>query len=156
MGEQERLSAVADELGLLQDELRSLAANRAAGVHRKCMSNLYYAAFHAVRALLLAHGLEARTHEGTPVGIQGLFAAHFVRPGVFGNEQLKTLVRLEGERLRADYQGFHRFGAPDVAEALGPVADLVAAVLDYLAAQDPAVLAEVGPAIRGALASAAP
>ncbi len=152
MGEQERLSAVVDELGLLLDELRSLTANRAAGVHRKCMSNLYYAAFHAVRALLLAHGLEARTHEGT----QRLFAAHFVRPGVFPNDHLKTLARLEGERLRADYQGFHRFGAPDVAEALGPVVDLVAAVLDYLTAQEPAALAEIGPALRGALASAAP
>lgn len=149
MGEEERLSAAADELRLLLDELRSLAANRAASVHRKCMSNLYYAAFHAVRALLLAHGLDARTHEGT----QRLFAGHFVRSGAFANSHLKTLARLEGERLRADYQGFHSFGADDVAQARVPVSALVVAVLDYLEAQSAERLAPAGSVIRAALAA---
>lgn len=84
MGEDERLSAVGDELGLLLDELRTLRANAAAAVHRKCISNLDYAAFHTVRALRFAHGLEARTREG----VQRLFAAHFVKPGAFDRARL--------------------------------------------------------------------
>jgi len=152
MGQEEHLNAVADELGLLLDELRSLAANGGAGVHRKCITNLYYASFHAVRALLLAHGLEARTHEGT----QRLFASHFVRTNTFAAGHLKTLARLEGDRLRADYQGFHRFEAEDVEQALEPVSTLVTAVLDYLAGQDPRMLADSGTAIRQALAALDP
>ncbi len=149
MGEEERLSAVADELSLLLDELRSCAANRAAQIHRKGVSNLYYASLHAVRALLLAHGLEARTHEGT----QRLFAAHFVKPGTFAASHLKTLGRLEADRRRADYQGFHRFNAEDVDQTLGPVLVLVNAVLDALVAHSPSALTESGAALRGALAA---
>lgn len=76
--ESDNLSRTRDELTLLLDELRSFSANRTAGIHRKCIANLYYAAFHAVRALLFFHGLDTRTHEGT----QRLFAAHFVKPGL--------------------------------------------------------------------------
>jgi uncharacterized protein (UPF0332 family) len=148
MGEEERLNAVSDELGLLLDELRSLAANRDAAVYRKCISNLYYASLHAVRAILLAHGLEARTPEGT----QRLFAGHFVKAGAFDQVHLKTLARLEADRLRADYQGFHQFGAEDLEQTLGPVTALVTAALDYLQEREPALVAQLGVGIRQALA----
>jgi uncharacterized protein (UPF0332 family) len=75
---------VTDELGLLLDDLRSFSANRQVCVHRKCISNLCYAAFHAVRALLFSYGSETKTHEGT----QRLFAAHFVRSGAFDRQHL--------------------------------------------------------------------
>jgi uncharacterized protein (UPF0332 family) len=152
MGDDERLSAVADELGLLLDELRSLAANRSAGVHRKGVTNLYYASFHAVRALLAAHGIESRTHEGT----QRLFAAHFVKPDLFDHAHLRTLGRLEADRLRADYQGYYRFGPEDIDQSLGEVGALSDAVLDYLSTLEPGTLAEPIAAVRGALAVVIP
>jgi uncharacterized protein (UPF0332 family) len=151
MGEEERVSAVRDELGLLLDELRSLAANDQAGVHRKSISNLYYAAFHAVRCLLYAHGLDAKTHEGT----QRLFAAHFVQPGLFEKAHLKTLGHLESDRLRADYQGYYSFDAADVAMAQGPVLDLVRRTLDYLAEREPMALVGIETQVREAIAGLA-
>ncbi|MBK1631042.1 hypothetical protein CKO31_09880 [Thiohalocapsa halophila] len=100
MVEPDNLSRSRDELTLLLDELRSFSANRTAGIHRKCIASLYYAAFHAVRALLFFHGLDTRTHEGT----QRLFAAHFVKPGLMPKAHLRCLATLESDRLRADYQ----------------------------------------------------
>jgi uncharacterized protein (UPF0332 family) len=144
MGEDERLSAVNDELELLLDELRSFRANHQIGVHRKCISNLYYAAFHATRALLFSHGLESKTHEGT----QRLFAAHFVRSGAFDRQHLKTLGQLEADRHRADDQGFHQFDAQDVARAHAPVMALVAVVMDDLEIRVPASIESIAPAIR--------
>jgi uncharacterized protein (UPF0332 family) len=148
MGEDERLSAVTDELRLLLDELRSFHANRQVGVHRKCISSLHYAAFHAVRALLFSHGLETKTHEGT----QRLFAAHFVRPGAFDREHLKTLGQLEADRLRADYQGFHQFDAEDVARAYVSVVALVLAAMDDLEVRIPASIQSIAPSIRAEIA----
>jgi uncharacterized protein (UPF0332 family) len=139
VGEEERLNALRDELGLLKDELRSLSANRRAEIHRKCISNLYYAAFHAVRSLLLSHGLDAKTHEGT----QRLFAAHFVKPGLFDKQALRTLATLESDRIRADYQGFHSFEAADVDETMPKVHTLVGEALAYLQRRDPEVLSKV-------------
>jgi uncharacterized protein (UPF0332 family) len=148
MGEGERLSAVTDELGLLLDELRSFRANRQVGVHRKCISNLYYAAFHAVRALLFGHGMESWTHEGT----QRLFAAHFVRPGSFDREHLNTLGQIEADRHRADYQGFHQFEAEDVARAHATVMALVLAAMDDLEVRIPASVESIAPSIRAEIA----
>lgn len=136
MGEEERLSSIRDELCLLLDELRSFVANRSAGVHRKCMSNLYYAAFHAVRALLLADGLETKTHEGT----QRLFAAHFVRAGRFAKEDLRTLSNLETDRIRADYQGYYSYEAADVLAAHDRVSALLDRALAYLHEREPYVM----------------
>lgn len=150
MGEDERLSAVADELGLLLDELRSLHANASAGIHRKCITNLHYAAFHSARALLLNHGLEAKTHEG----VQRLFAAHFVKPGAFDRSNLKVLGQLEADRLRADYQGFHQFDAEDITRARPPVLDLVRAALAYLEVQAPHATGAFVPLIRRELEQA--
>jgi len=148
VAEPDNLSSTRDELTLLLDELRSFAANRAAGVHRKCIANLYYAAFHAVRAMLFYHGLDTRSHEGT----QRLFAAHFVKPGRMPKAHLRCLATLESDRLRADYQGYHSFDADDVARALSCVPALVAAALDYLRAQEPTALATQQAALQEAMA----
>ena len=148
MTQNDNQSAAQDELALLLDELRSFSANRDAGIHRKCITNLYYAAFHAVRALLFWHGFETKSHEGT----QRLFAAHFVKPGVMQRAHLKCLATLESDRLRADYQGFYRFDAQDVADSRGCVAALVRASIDYLSEQDTTVSSSLQPALDDALA----
>lgn len=151
MVESDNLSRSRDELTLLLDELRSFSANRTAGIHRKCIANLYYAAFHAVRALLFFHGLDTRTHEGT----QRLFAAHFVKPALMPKAHLRCLATLESDRLRADYQGYHAFDAEDVQGALGCVPALVADALAYLAGQDPAAMSTMEQPLRDALSQLA-
>jgi uncharacterized protein (UPF0332 family) len=147
VAESDNLTSARDELGLLLDELRSFAANRGAGIHRKCIANLYYAAFHAVRAMLFYHGLDTRTHEGT----QRLFAAHFVKPGLMPKAHLRCLATLESDRLRADYQGFHSFEAADVERGLDCVRLLVTDVLAYLRAQDPNLPALLDGPLRDAM-----
>lgn len=117
----DRQAAVADELVLLTDEVRSLGANLRAGVMRKCVSNLYYAGLHAAGMLLAAHGLSARTHEG----VQRLFAAHFVRSGDFPKTAARDLSVLYGRRQAADYQGFVEFDEAEVREGFARLRPLV-------------------------------
>jgi uncharacterized protein (UPF0332 family) len=147
VAESDNLISTRDEVSLLLDEMRSFAANRDAGIHRKCIANLYYAAFHAVRAMLFYHGLDTRTHEGT----QRLFAAHFVKPGLMPKAHLRCLATLESDRLRADYQGFHSFDAADVERALDCVPKLVTDALAYLRTQDVSLPAALDGALRTAL-----
>ena len=147
MANPDNLNAAQEELALLLDELRSFAANRNAYIHRKCITNLYYAAFHAVRATLFYHGLDTKTHEGT----QRLFAAHFVKPGVLDRAHLKCLARLESDRLRADYQGYHQFDEEDIERALASVLPLLDDLLAYLKAQDTAILGEAELPLQAAL-----
>lgn len=50
--------------------------NAAAGRWNRAASDLYYAAFNAIRAVLLSRGLEARTH----AQVRSEFHRHLVRP----------------------------------------------------------------------------
>jgi hypothetical protein len=58
--------------------------------------------------------------------------------------------------LRADYQGFYRFGPEDVEQSLGEVGALSDAVLDYLNTLEPTALADPIAAARAALAVVIP
>lgn len=125
--------AIGDRLRMMTDELRSFQANRQAGVHRKCLSNLYYACFHAASLLLEAKGITAKTHEG----VNSLFAAHFVKAGLFDKRFTKALSKLEGLRQAADYKGYVEFDEQDAAEAFGLAVPFLQAVINYLKAQAP-------------------
>lgn len=65
-------------------------------------NRLYYAAFHAVSALLIASGLHANSHKGLLM----LFSEKFVRTGQFTNEDRTTISQLETLRHRGDYDCF--------------------------------------------------
>jgi len=154
--ESARLELARWELAAATDELKSFSANAAAGVPRKALGNLYFAAFHLVRALLASRGVAAHTHNG----VQVAFSLHFVRPGTVSRASAKLLSELQAVRERADYQVDLVFDAGDVRrhlESAAPLIEELAEVagatpgtdLQGLQAQWNAVRAAVPPA-RGA------
>ena len=79
-------------------------------------NRLYYAAYYAVSALLIAYEIPARTHEGN---IQQ-FGFHFVKEGVVSRDMGKFYSQLFEMRLKGDYSD--RFGlvADDVIPKIHP------------------------------------
>lgn len=63
-------------------------------------SRAYYAAFHAVQALLLTEGLQPKTHQGTLY----LFNHHFVKKSLIEAEYSQILARAAKYREEADYR----------------------------------------------------
>ncbi len=103
MGKREEIIAdIEDHLTGVDEELRSFVANFKADILRKCVSNLYYACFHATRALLSTKGLYTKTHEGTI----RMFSLHFVKSGVVDKRFSSYLSNLESRRADADYKKF--------------------------------------------------
>ena len=49
-------------------------------------NRIYYAAFHAVSALLIHQGFNVKSHRG----VMALFGAHFVRTGIFSRRWRDT------------------------------------------------------------------
>lgn len=73
------------------------------GLPRIAVTRIYFAVFHAVRAMLYVNNLEPRTHQG----VQHLFNVHFVRAGTFTSADGALLARLQKYREEADYaEGF--------------------------------------------------
>lgn len=140
------LSLAQWELDAADEELRSFLVNRRAGIHRKALHSLYFAAFHAVRSLLATKGIEATTHKGVHV----MFALNLVKPGTVSSASAKILSELQAIRERADYQVELSYDAADVVRhfktarpLFGELVALLAAVKGLHAARFAAVWREV-------------
>lgn len=116
-----RAESAADELARADEELRAAEAVLAIGLPRIALTRAYFACFHAARALLSAHGLEPRSHQGTI----HLFGLHFVKPGTFPAASSRLLARLQTFREAADYDESFVIDAAGAAEELAAARDFV-------------------------------
>jgi len=82
-----------------------------AGLHDRAVSQVYYAVFHGVRALLFTLGIEPRTHRG----LRSLFRQHFVKTGELPDGDALLLDRLAQEREDADYVVSYQMDAGEYA-----------------------------------------
>ncbi len=94
------------------------------------VTRFYYAAFHAVCAVLLTEGLEAATHAGA----RTLLSKHFVHTGKLPRDLVKVLAGLQQLREDADYDRNAEFDV-HVAEDVRTESDRVRTILgDWLRA----------------------
>lgn len=84
-------------------------------------NRLYYAAFDAISALLVAHGEQPQTHSGTI----HLFGMHFVKPGLVDAEQGRLFHRLFTMRQTGDYDATYGLSEEDVLPNVEPTGRLV-------------------------------
>lgn len=91
---------VPGEFAAAENALRAAEALLGLGLAADAANRIYYAAFHAARALLYSLGLEPTTHRG----VQVLIAQHYVAPRLLPPERYKDLIDLEALREAADYQ----------------------------------------------------
>lgn len=82
------------------------------GLVNGAVSRLYYSLLYGVRALLLAKGLEPRSHEGA----LRMFGLYFVKEGTFGTEDSHVFSRLMKYREEADYNAAYSFSKNDFVE----------------------------------------
>ncbi|MBI3180715.1 MAG: HEPN domain-containing protein [Myxococcales bacterium] len=112
-----RASAAAEEMAKAREEIKAADGLVAADLMRIAATRIYWAVFHAVRALLYSEGFELRTHEG----VHQLFHLHFVKTRRFEPAAARLLARLQKFREEADYAETY---VPDVE---GTKEDLAAA-----------------------------
>ncbi|MFZ5469585.1 MAG: HEPN domain-containing protein [Myxococcota bacterium] len=94
-----RVSSASEELAKAREELRAAEQLVSVDLMRIAATRIYWAVFHAVRALLYTEGLEPRSHEG----VHHLFHLHFVRTRQFEPSAARLLSRLQKFREEADY-----------------------------------------------------
>jgi uncharacterized protein (UPF0332 family) len=112
--DENRKRNVAEALVRAREATRAAEALLAAGLFRDAVSRVYYAAYHYVRALLFARGLEARTHGGA----FRMLHREFVAPGLLPNVPGWQLAGLQRSREMADYESAASFAAADVRAQL--------------------------------------
>lgn len=76
--------------------------NADGGYFNTAVNRLYYAAYYAASALMLANGITATSH----AGIKTMLSLHFVRTGLLDVEYGKTFLTLFENRQSGDYEDF--------------------------------------------------
>lgn len=84
-------------------------------------NRLYYAAYNAVSALLIAYGYTAHSHDG----VIHLFGQHFVKPGIVDVKDGKLYHQLFSMRLTGDYDDTYGLTSEDVLPLIVPASELI-------------------------------
>ncbi|MBI2432368.1 MAG: HEPN domain-containing protein [Candidatus Hydrogenedentes bacterium] len=88
------------------------------------INRLYYAAFHAVNALLVTKGLSAAKHKG----VRSHFFQNWLKTGVFPKEFATLYDQLFDERNNADYRDFAEIDVTEATALLSATRQFVDAV----------------------------
>lgn len=107
--------AIEQAKGNLQMGYLEITANR-----------LYYAAYYAASALLIANGIRVKSHEGC----MGQFNLHFVKTGQVSLEMGKLFSTLFDMRLTGDYSDRFDLTEEDVIPNIQPTEDFIIKVTD--------------------------
>lgn len=102
------------EINAARDALRVAEAALGLGIRRDAMSRIYYAVFHAARALLLLEGVEPKTH----AGVGRMLAEHLVRAGKLDAHAGLLVTRLQAYRQASDYSYAFEIDASDATNEL--------------------------------------
>ena len=94
------------------------------GVWALIANHLFYAAYYAVSALLIAHGHRVKSHEGTVTQ----FGLHFAKEGIVPLEMGRLYSRLYEVRLTGDYKDNYDLTEEDVMPLVEPTERLIALV----------------------------
>ena len=82
--------------------LEEASYNAAGGYYNIAVNRLYYSAYYAASALMVAYSLSASSH----AGIKSMLSLYFVRPGYLAKEHGKTFLTLFENRQSGDYEDF--------------------------------------------------
>lgn len=91
-------------------------------------SRAYYAAFHAVSAVLFHHDMKFKSH-GQAIGA---FNKNFVKTGIFSNQWGSRLTKMMGDREAGDYRAKSDIGDQIASEDVQFAEEIVRACKRYL------------------------
>ena len=91
-------------------------------------NRIYYAAFHAVSALLIHNGFNVKSHRG----VMALFGEHFIRTGFFSKADGALFSDLVIMRDNADYNCFYEITEEKLTPYIEPTRQLIAKIKRYV------------------------
>jgi uncharacterized protein (UPF0332 family) len=115
-------------LALADEKLRAAGLLLDGGAWADAASRAYYAAFHAVSALLLSKSQSYSSHSQ----VLGAFNKEFVHPGVFPREFTTLLMRLFEDRQSGDYGAIPGLTESEARQDVTDAQKIVEAVRRFL------------------------
>ncbi len=121
LDEQGRYDVVIYRLEKARQTIEQAKTILALGYWEIVANRLYYAAYYAASALLIANSIRVKSHEGV---IQQL-GLHFIKPGLLSNDIGKLYRQLFTFRLKGDYEDNYNLTEEQVAPMIEPTEQLI-------------------------------
>lgn len=128
MNEKNKKMNTKDEWAMSQKAFRAAEVLLDEDLSDQAVSRIYYAAFHAAKALLFTKGLEAKTHQG----VGRLFNLHFIKEGTLDIKFSRILSETQKDREDADYFSEYVFTKENVTERFEEVKEFLKVVQKFL------------------------
>lgn len=125
---EERKTIVGLEIEKSRRTFSEIEILRQAGLWDNIANRLYYAAFHAVSALLINDGHPVGTHQGAVV----MLHQHYVKTGVLSKEDGAFYSQLQTLREKADYNCTYYATEEDTAPRIALTEAFIEKVIELI------------------------
>jgi len=98
----DREALIGYRLTRANETVKEAIYNADGGYYNTAVNRLYYAAYYAASALMLAYDISASTH----AGVKALLSLQFIKTGKLEVEHGKTFMTLFENRQSGDYEDF--------------------------------------------------
>jgi len=109
-------------------DLETAKINFDHGYLAQSVNRSYYAAFHALRALLAYDTFDSKKHSS----ILGFFNKNYIASGKINKEYYKIIARAFDIRTKSDYQDFYVVAKNDAKKQLGDVETFIKMIENYI------------------------
>ena len=121
LSQEERAIVVGLELEKADKFLAQAKAVAALGIWDVVANRIFYAAFHAVSALLINDHIEVRSHKGAGL----MFGQKYVMPGIFSADDGRLYAKLQDLLEKSDYNLVYQSDEAEMAPLIEKTRDLI-------------------------------
>jgi uncharacterized protein (UPF0332 family) len=121
LSQEERAIVVGLELEKADKFLAQAEAVAELGIWDVVANRIFYAAFHAVSALLINDHIEVRSHKGAGL----MFGQKYVIPGLFSADDGRLYAKLQDLREKSDYNLVYQSDEAEMSPLIEKTRDLI-------------------------------
>lgn len=125
---EQRISIVCYRIESAENTLAEVETHRANGFYNTAVNRLYYACYYAATAILIANGIEVKSHDGVRMNL-GKF---IVQEGILTPELGRYFSRLFSKRSTGDYDDFFNHSIETVDELMPDAKLFIQTIKDWI------------------------
>lgn len=124
---EQRTSIVRYRMENAENTLAEVAVHRGNGFYNTAVNRLYYACYYAATAILVANGIEVKSHDGVRMNL----GKHIVQTGILSPELGRYFSRLFSKRSTGDYDDFFNHSLETVDELIPDAKLFIQTIKDW-------------------------
>lgn len=125
--DEQRINIVRYRMESAESTLAEVETHRANGFYNTAVNRLYYACYYAATAILIANGIEVKSHDGVRMNL----GKYIVQEGILSSELGRYFSRLFSKRSTGDYDDFFNHSQETVDELMPDAKLFIQTIKDW-------------------------